>query len=100
MGPTSYRTLAAPAVAQESAMRAVWRNMPELVPALVLDRLAAVRQAQCMPMGASLQHDAAKRAISLLAGAGIRALPALGHDEAARTGALAARFRVLAAVLT
>ena len=94
MGPTSYRALAAVAVAQESAMRAVWRNMPELVPALVLDRLAADRQAQCMLMGASLLQDAAKRAISLLAGAGIRL------DEAARTGALTARFRVLAAVLT
>ena len=76
--------LAAGAVAHETATSAVRRNMPDPVPVLVLGRLAVDRQAQGMKLGAALLQDAVKRAISVSADAGIRALLVHALSERAK----------------
>jgi len=79
-----YYALAAGAVAHEAATSAVRRNMPDPVPVLVLGRLAVDRQARGMKLGAALLQDAVKRAISVSADAGIRALLVHALSERAK----------------
>lgn len=69
-----YYALAAGAVAHEASTPGVRRNMPDLVPVLVLGRLAVDRYAQGRQLGAALLQDAVARAMSVAADAGVRAL--------------------------
>lgn len=79
-----YYALAAGAVAHETATSAVRRNMPDPVPVLVLGRLAVDRQAQGMQLGAALLQDAVKRAMTVSADAGVRALLVHALNEPAK----------------
>ena len=80
----AYYALAAGAVSHETATSAVRRNMPDPVPVLVLGRLAVDRQAQGMHLGAALLQDAVKRAMSVAADVGVRALLVHALSEQAR----------------
>jgi GNAT superfamily N-acetyltransferase len=66
--------MAAGAVSHELAISNVRRNMPDLVPVLVLGRLAADRSAQGLRLGSSLLQDAVHRAATVSDNAGVRAL--------------------------
>ncbi len=79
-----YYALAAGAVSHETATSAVRRNMPDPVPVLVLGRLAVDRRAQGVRLGAALLQDAVKRAISVAADAGVRALLVHALSEQAK----------------
>jgi predicted N-acetyltransferase YhbS len=79
-----YYALAAGAVAHGTATSAVRRNMPDPVPVLVLGRLAVDRQAQGMQLGAALLQDAVKRAMTVSADAGVRALLVHALSESAK----------------
>jgi GNAT superfamily N-acetyltransferase len=79
-----YYALAAGAVSHETATSAVRRNMPDPVPVLVLGRLAVGRQAQGMHLGAALLQDAVKRASSVAADVGVRALLVHALSEQAK----------------
>lgn len=79
-----YYALAAGAVSHDTATRAVRRNMPDPVPVLVIGRLAVDRQSQGMHLGAALLQDAVKRAMSVAADAGVRALLVHALSEQAR----------------
>lgn len=72
-----YYAMAAGAVSHRMATSAVRRNMPELIPVMVLARLAIDRHAKGIKLGAALLHDAVNRAAAVSQNAGVRAL--LGH---------------------
>jgi GNAT superfamily N-acetyltransferase len=75
--------LAAGAVSHQIATPSVRRNMPDLVPAMVLARLAVDQRAQGLKLGASLLQDAVKRCALVSRHAGIRALLVHAlHDRA------------------
>ncbi|HAZ61255.1 MAG TPA: GNAT family N-acetyltransferase [Gammaproteobacteria bacterium] len=80
-----YYALAAGAVSHQVATGQVRRNMPDPVPVLVLGRLAVVRRAQGVRLGAALLKDAVKRAAAVAGHAGVRALlvHALNEDAQA-----------------
>lgn len=79
-----YYALAAGAVSHLTATSAVRRNMPDPVPVLVLGRLAVDRQVQGIRLGAALLQDAVKRATSVAADAGVRALLVHAMSEQAK----------------
>lgn len=79
-----YYALAAGAVSHESATSKVRRNMPDLVPVMVLGRLAVDRGAQGQQLGAALLQDAVKRAVAVSNNAGVRALLVHALHERAR----------------
>jgi predicted N-acetyltransferase YhbS len=81
---TGCYALAAGAVAHETATSAVRRNMPDPVPVLVLGRLAVDRQVQGTHLGAALLQDAVKRATTVAADAGVRALLVHALSEPAK----------------
>ena len=66
--------MAADAVSHQETIRSVRRNMPDLVPVMVLARLAVDHRAQGIKLGASLSQDAVGRAVSVSLNAGVRAL--------------------------
>jgi GNAT superfamily N-acetyltransferase len=69
-----YYAMAAGAVSHQLATRGVRRNMPDLVPVMVLARLAVDRRTQGQHLGASLPRDAVNRAVAVSQNAGVRAL--------------------------
>ncbi len=78
-----YYALAAGAVAHLMATSTVRRNMPDLVPVMVLGRLAVDHRAQGIKLGASLLQDAVNRAVVVSQNAGVRALLVHAlHDRA------------------
>lgn len=79
-----YYTLAAGAVAPESATGGVRRNMPDPIPVLVLGRLAVAQRAQGLKLGAALLQDAVLRANTVSENAGVRALLVHALRESAR----------------
>jgi GNAT superfamily N-acetyltransferase len=79
-----YYALAAGAVSHQIATSAVRRNMPDLVPVMVLGRLAVDYRAQGLKLGASLLRDAVNRALAVSQNAGVRALLVHALHERAR----------------
>ncbi|MBS3916966.1 MAG: GNAT family N-acetyltransferase, partial [Sulfuritalea sp.] len=78
-----YYAMAAGVVSHQSATRAVRRNMPDPVPAMVLARLAVHRRAQGIKLGGALLQDAVNRAVVVSQNAGVRALLVHAlHDRA------------------
>lgn len=78
-----YYAMAAGVVLHQSATRAVRRNMPDQVPAMVLARLAVHRRAQGIKLGGALLQDAVNRAVVVSQNAGVRALLVHAlHDRA------------------
>jgi GNAT superfamily N-acetyltransferase len=78
-----YYALAAGAVSHQVATPSVRRNMPDLVPVMVLARLAVDQRTQGLKLGASLLQDAVKRCALVSQQAGIRALLVHAlHDRA------------------
>ena len=78
-----YYAMAAGAVAHLMATSTVRRNMPDLVPVMVLGRLAIDHRAQGIKLGASLLQDAVNRAVVVSQNAGVRALLVHAlHDRA------------------
>lgn len=69
-----YYALAAGAVSHQAATGSVKRNMPDLVPVLVLGRLAVDQRVQGIKLGAALLQDAVNRATLVAQNAGVRAL--------------------------
>ncbi len=69
-----YYALAAGAVSHQIASSALRRNMLDLVPVLVLARLAVDLQGQGNKLGAALLQDAVNRAAAVAQNAGVRAL--------------------------
>lgn len=67
----------------EVATAGVRRNVPDPVP--VLGRLAVDRSVQGTRLGASLLHDAVKRAMSVAQDAGVRALLVHALDDTAKS---------------
>ncbi len=70
----AYYALAAGAVAHQNAAGGVRRHMPDLIPVLVLGRLAVAQRAQGRKLGAALLRDAVFRAMAVSENAGVRAL--------------------------
>lgn len=79
-----YYALAAGAVSHGQATGGVRRNMPDLVPVLVLGRLAVDRSAHGTHLGAALLQDAVKRAVAVAEDAGVRALLVHALNDRAR----------------
>lgn len=78
-----YYVMAAGAVSHQAATSSVRRNMPDLVPVMVLARLAVDHQAKDIKLGASLLRNAVGRAVSVSQNAGVRALLVHAlHDHA------------------
>lgn len=78
-----YYAMAAGAVAHQMATSGVRRNMPDLIPVMVLARLAIDHHAQGIRLGAALLQDAVKRAVAVSQNAGVRALLVHAlHDRA------------------
>ncbi len=69
-----YYAMAAGAVSHQMATSFVRRNMPDLVPVMVLARLAVDTQAQDIKLGAALLQDAVNRAVAVSHNTGVRAL--------------------------
>ena len=79
-----YYALAAGAVAHRGAPGSIRRNMPDLVPVMVLARLAVDRGAQGQHLGAALLKDAVLRTLAVAENAGVRALLAHAVHQRAR----------------
>ncbi len=69
-----YYALAVGAVSHQMATRSVRQNMPDLVPVMVLARLAVDTRSQGNAIGASLLQDAVNRAVAVSQNAGVKAL--------------------------
>ena len=69
-----FYAMAAGAVSHQLATSAVRRNMPDLVPVMVLGRLAVDAQAEGIKLGAAMLQDAVNRAIVVARNTGVRAL--------------------------
>lgn len=69
-----YYAMAAGAVSHPMAPGGVRRNMPDLIPVMVLARLAVDRRAQGIKLGGALLRDAVNRAVNVSQNAGVRAL--------------------------
>ncbi|MBK6597490.1 MAG: GNAT family N-acetyltransferase [Proteobacteria bacterium] len=69
-----FHSLAAGAVAHETAFGKVRRNMPDPVPVMVLGRLAVDRETQGLHLGAALRQDTMKRAVTVSENAGVGAM--------------------------
>jgi GNAT superfamily N-acetyltransferase len=70
----AYYALAAGAVTHAEAVGAVRRNMPDLIPVMVLGRLAVDRSCQGQKLGTALLKDAFLRTVNVSENVGIRAL--------------------------
>lgn len=79
-----YYAMAAGAVSHQLATSGVQRNMPELVPVMVLARLAVDHRAQNIKLGSALLQDAVKRAVAVSHNAGVRALLVHALNDRAR----------------
>jgi GNAT superfamily N-acetyltransferase len=79
-----YYALAAGAVTQQDATRAIRQNMPDPIPVMILARLAVDTRAQGMKLGASLLQDAMRRCVGISSNAGVRAMLVHALNERAR----------------
>ena len=79
-----YYALARGAVVPVDAAAGVRRNMPELIPVLVLGRLAVDQRARGMKLGAALLKDAVNRSMAVSQHAGVRALLVHALNERAK----------------
>ena len=78
-----YYAMAAGAVSHLMATGGVRRNMPELIPVMVLARLAVDHRAQGIKLGGALLQDAVNRALVVSQNTGVRALLVHSlHDRA------------------
>lgn len=78
-----YYAMAAGAVSYQLATSGVRRNRPDLIPVMVLARLAVDHRAQGLKLGAALLQDAVNRAVTVSQNAGVRALLVHAlHDRA------------------
>ena len=89
-----FYALAAGAVSQTAATGHVRRGMPDPIPVLVLGRLAVHSSAQGMQLGASLLHDAVRRAATVAEQAGVRALLVHALNDNAKAFYLRYGFQV------
>jgi GNAT superfamily N-acetyltransferase len=79
-----YYALAVGAIAHGDAPGRIKRNMPDLIPVMVLGRLAIHRDYQGQGIGAALLRDAILRTLQAAKIAGIRAILVHAISEAAR----------------
>lgn len=79
-----YHALASSAVAQATASGRVRRNMPELVPVVVLGRLAVATSHRGRGLGRALFQDAALRVVHAADAIGIRAMVVHALSEEAK----------------
>lgn len=80
----AYYCLAAGAIGHAEASPRIKRNRPDLVPALVLGRLAIHKDHQQKGIGTALLNDAIRRAMQAAAIAGVTALLVHALSEQAR----------------
>ena len=79
-----YYAMAVGAVSHLMATSSVRRNMADLVPVMVLARLAIDHRAQGIKLGAAMLHDAVNRAVVVSQNAGVRALLVHALNDRAR----------------
>lgn len=80
----AYYALAAGAVSHQESPGSIRRNMPDLVPVMVLARLAVDQRLQGRQVGAALLRDALRRAGAVAQDIGVRALLVHALNERAR----------------
>lgn len=79
----AYYAISAGAVTASQATGNVKRNMPDLIPVLVLARLAIDQRYQAKGLGRALLKDAVQRAVRVAHDVGVRALLVHAVDAAA-----------------
>jgi GNAT superfamily N-acetyltransferase len=79
-----YYSLSAGAIRRESVTKALRRNMPDPLPALLLGRLAIDRRYHNQGLGSALLRDAMIRAVNVSGDAGVFALMVHALSEQAR----------------
>ncbi|MCA3020202.1 MAG: GNAT family N-acetyltransferase [Rhodocyclaceae bacterium] len=79
-----YYAMAAGAVSHKEASGRIRRNMPDLVPAMVLTRLAVDQRYQGHKLGAAMLQDAVRRSLAVAHSAGVRAVLVHALNESSR----------------
>jgi len=80
----AYYAMATGAVTHQEASGRISRNMPDLVPVMVLARLAVDQRFQGHQLGAAMLQDAVRRTLTVAQNAGVRALFVHALNESSR----------------